>query len=49
MDWEDFKGEVTGMLIEDGICADDDAMTLADALFEVIKASRRRIRHRDAG
>jgi hypothetical protein len=48
VDWEDFKGEITGMLIEDGICADDDAMALADALFEVIKASRRRIRHPEA-
>jgi type I restriction enzyme R subunit len=49
VDWEDFKGEITGMLIEDGICLDDAAMALADALFEVIKASRRRIRHPDAG
>jgi type I restriction enzyme R subunit len=49
VDWEDFKGDMTGMLIEDGICLDDAAMALADALFEVIKASRRRIRHPDAG
>lgn len=45
VDWEDFKSEITGMLIGDGICPDDDAMALADALFEVIKANRQRIRH----
>lgn len=49
VDWEDFKGEITGMLLEDGICPDDSATALADALFEVIKASRRRIRRPDAG
>ncbi len=48
VDWEDFKGEITGMLIEDGICPEDDAIALADALFEVIKANRRRVRHQDA-
>lgn len=48
VDWEDFKGEITGMLIDDGICPDDDAMALADALFEVIKANRQRLRHPDS-
>ena len=48
VDWEDFKGEITGMLIEDGICPDEAAMALADALFDVIRASRRRFRRPDA-
>lgn len=48
VDWEDFKGELTGMLIEDDICSDDAAMALTDGLFEVIKANRRRLRRRAA-
>lgn len=48
VDWEEFKGDITALIIEGGFCPDDQAMTLADALFDVIKANRARIRHPDA-
>ena len=49
VDWEDFKGDVIAHLIGDGVCLDDQAVALADALFEVIKANRRRFERPDAG
>jgi type I restriction enzyme R subunit len=42
VDWEDFKGDIIARLIDDRICEDYRAVVLADALFEVIKANRRR-------
>lgn len=49
VDWEEFKGDITALIIERSFCPDDQAMTLADALFDVIKANRARIRRPDAG
>jgi len=49
VDWEEFKGDVTALLIDGGFCLDDQAMTLADALFDVIKANRSRILRPDVG
>lgn len=48
IDWADFVREITVALIEDDICAPDQAAALADALFEVIKANRSRIPRPDA-
>jgi len=48
VDWADLVGEITAALVEDDICASDEAEALADALFEVIKANRSRIPRPDA-
>ena len=48
VDWADFAREITATVIEDDICAPDQATALADALFEVIKANRSRIPRPDA-
>jgi type I restriction enzyme, R subunit len=43
VDWEDFKLVITGALVDDGICLHGQAVGLADALFDVIKANHKRI------
>jgi type I restriction enzyme R subunit len=43
VDWTDFVREITVALIEDEVCAAEQAATVADALFEVIKANRSQI------
>jgi type I restriction enzyme, R subunit len=48
VDWADFVRGITVALIEDNICTADQAATLADALFEVIKANRNRISRPDS-
>ena len=49
VDWEDFKSDIIARLIDDGVCPDDQAAVLADSLFEVVKANRRRFERPDAG
>lgn len=49
VDWEDFKRNITGAIIDAGICSEDRAMALADALFDVIRSNRARIQRPDAG
>jgi type I restriction enzyme R subunit len=49
VDWEEFKGDMTALIIESSFCPDDQAMTLADALFDVVRANRARIRRPEAG
>ena len=48
VDWADFVNEITVALIEDDICAPEQATALADALFEIIKANHSRIPRPDA-
>jgi hypothetical protein len=48
VDWADLVREITVVLIEDDICAPEQATALADALFEIIKANRSRIPRPDA-
>lgn len=49
VDWEEFKMDITAAGIEERICPEDQAAALADALFEVIRANRRRIQRPDPG